>query len=385
MAKKVLIVSPVPTHPPHRGNRQRILQIARLFMDSGFTVELAVGRNTRISDEAKNFWMAIHSLINSPTWRPSKKNVTLDAWYPPGLGEEIAKIVEKNGVDIVLVNYIFHSKLLDHLPDNILKIIDTHDVFTDRKKIGQGNPFRGGFFSCSAKDEATYLERANAVFSINRDDSSYFRTICPTLRIFDIPFVYDRNEIGPQTPSFLRDASPSTPREFGLVMSANDLNLASLYRFIQAVDDVYGEFPPFTVKVAGDIDKIAFRFFPHRIFKFKRRWLRYIGTVEDIETFYSSVDVALVPVIDGSGMAIKFSEAIHFGVPTISTARGSRGHATTYPDHQLTGISELVARMGSLSPDNLMDTIEEGNSLISALISIIENQWGLFERFVESR
>lgn len=351
---KVLILSPVQTHPAHRGNRQRILQIARLFQTNGFETELAIGRNRKVTGEARAFWPVIHSLKHSPAWKPTRKNVPLDAWYRHGLGEEIAAIVTRRGVDVVLLNYIFHSKLLDSLPSEIVKIIDTHDVFTNRRDLHVGQRYTGGFFSCTADDEATYLRRAHLAIAISPNDTTKFRAAAPNLPVINIPFIAHRDQ---SENTVVSRASTAGKKTVGLALSGNDLNLASLHSLIAAVDDQFKGNPPFTLLVAGDIYSKLIRPLPHRIASFSRPWLRYLGRVDDIYRFYREVDVIVVPVTSGSGMAIKFSEAIASDAPVLSTSQGSRGHEVTHDLHRLESAGEIVRSLGTLDERTILELI----------------------------
>jgi hypothetical protein len=369
---KVLVVSPLATHPPHRGNRQRILQIARLLRESGFDVDLAIGRNRKINDEAEAFWPVIHRLKQSPRWKPTNKNVPLDTWYTPGLGEEIADIVELHKIDVVLLNYIFHSKLFDHLPPNVMKIIDTHDVFTNRRELYVEYRYTGGFFSCTSDDEATYLRRADVALSISPDDTSKFKGLVPELPIIDLPFLaHNGNPAGKGGFS----ARPSGKKTVGMVLSGNDLNVASLHSFIAAVDDQYGRTPPFNVLVVGDIHSRSIRLLPHRLPAFSRPWLRYVGQVRDIYSFYENVDVIAVPVIAGSGMAIKFSEAILADAPVISTANGSRGHQVTHELHRLDNNRELAKHLGSIDETVVKKLREAENEYQASAHATVQKGW----------
>lgn len=377
---KVLIVSPVATHPLYRGNRQRILQVARLFLDNGFDIELAIGRNRKLTDEAKEFWPVIHRLKHSPRWRPTSKNVPFDAWYTSGLGEEVAEIVKRQKIDVVLLNYIFHSKLLDYLPQHVVKIIDTHDVFTNRREFYVGYRYTGGFFSCTSEDEAAYLSRADVALSISPEDTRKFRELVPRMPIVDLPFVARKEETGAEATAI---DPPTQNRTVGIVLSANDLNLASLHSFIAAVDDQYGTTPPFDVVVAGDIYSRSIRILPYRIPSFSRSWLRYVGHVPDIHAFYESVHLIAVPVIAGSGMAIKFSEAILANTPVISTSHGSRGHHIWHELHQLRNNWDLVASLGTFTEEAARYVREAERDYQAAAEKAAAKGWSQMVRFVE--
>jgi hypothetical protein len=371
-AARVLIVSPVATHPTHRGNRQRILQIARLFQEDGFEIELAIGLNRKVTGEAKVFWPVIHRLKNSPRWKPTRKNVPLDAWYSEGLGEEIAEIVNRRGISVVVLSYIFHSKLFESLPDSVVKIIDTHDVFTDRRELYVGYRYAGGFFSCTSSDEATYLRRADLAISISPNDSKKLAALLPDRPLIDLPFVAHQDGGSRSSREKVLTAGKKT---VGIVLSGNDLNLASLHSFIVAVDDEFNGKPPFTVLVAGEIYSKSIRLFPNRIANFSRGWLRYLGPVEDIFRFYERVDLVAVPVIAGSGMAIKFSEAIFANTPVVSTVQGSRGHLVTHALHQLENNWEVVRKIGNLDEETIFELRGAGKEAHKKATNAAQEGW----------
>lgn len=378
--KKVLIVSPVATHPPYRGNRQRILQVANLFKNSGFDIELAIGSKRPLTQEAREFWPTIHQLKANPGWKPSHRAAALDSWYTPGLGEELARIVTEREIDVVLLNYVFHSRALQFLPESVVTVIDTHDVFTNRHEMYRGKKLAGGFFSCSAEDEATYLSRAHIALAITDQESQYFRSLQSASTVFHIPFVMPRTPLARNL-----DARTEGPKSFGMVLSANDLNLASLSDFIRQVDKRFGRTPPFRVHIAGGIDKLAYRYFPHRIPFFCRRWLTYRGEIYDIDDFYRSIDAVIVPMVAGSGMAIKFGEAVARGFPVISTAVGSRGHWTTQPYHTLTDNEGIVNFLLTLDWKQCSNLSVSSRLVHSRLQEITKLEWNKFSRFVRWR
>lgn len=255
-----------------------------------------------------------------------------------------------------MLTYVFHSKLFTFLPPKVLKVLDTQDVFSDRNSIGKNKKYSGGFFSCSLSDEATYLSRADHVIAISPDDEAHFQAITPSPTTL-IPFVGDGPKLQP------RSLSTNDMPIFGITMSANDLNLSSLSDFIHEVDMMWGRRPPFQVLVAGNIHLLACRLFPHRCLKFRRPWLTFLGSQASLADFYTSVHASIVPVIGGSGMAVKFAEAIGGGIPTVSTAMGSRGHRTAHPLHRLASNEELVATLGEVDQSVLDELRTAGTEL----------------------
>lgn len=350
--RKVLIVSPVATHPPFRGNRQRILQVANLFRDSGYEIELAIGWNRRIVSGARKFWPVIHRLRKAPRWRPTRRIVPFDGWYTPGLGEEVRELVLKSGIDIVVLNYIFHSKMMEHLPANVLRIIDTHDVFTNRHLMYESQEFSRGFFSCTELDEGLYLARADFVLSISRDDTEEFKRINRDVRVVDLPFFPP--QASRDTPKKWSSKNPGAldrPRIVGMVMTANDLNLDSLRQFIQVVDELVGPDLGFSVKVVGNVDLRAFRLFPWRARYFRRAWLEYLGECTDLEAFYDSVDMVVIPALYGTGQSVRFAEAVSRGLPIVSTGIASRGIPSLTDHQKFDNLGDLVLFLNSTCPE----------------------------------
>ena len=53
--------------------------------------------------------------------------------------------------------------------------------------------------------------------------------------------------------------------------------------------------------------------------------INFIGEVDDVSQYYVNSDVALVPLLEGSGTRLKILEAMSFGIPVVSTSIGAEG------------------------------------------------------------
>jgi glycosyltransferase involved in cell wall biosynthesis len=53
--------------------------------------------------------------------------------------------------------------------------------------------------------------------------------------------------------------------------------------------------------------------------------LVFTGSVADVKPFYEKAAVAIVPLLNGSGTRLKILEAMSFGLPVVSTAKGAEG------------------------------------------------------------
>lgn len=53
--------------------------------------------------------------------------------------------------------------------------------------------------------------------------------------------------------------------------------------------------------------------------------INFIGEVDDVEQYYYNSDLAIVPLLNGSGTRLKILEAMNLGVPVLSTSIGAEG------------------------------------------------------------
>src|SRR5690606_22546933 len=103
-------------------------------------------------------------------------NHSIDEWFDSTIGVHLKKI-NKNNYDVVIVEYVFFSKAFEYFDNNVLKVIDTHDVFTDRDKSFIENSQRPRWFYTNAKEEAKGLNRSDMIIAIHDKDKKYFDTI----------------------------------------------------------------------------------------------------------------------------------------------------------------------------------------------------------------
>ena len=92
-----------------------------------------------------------------------------------------------------------------------------------------------------------------------------------------------------------------------------------------------------------------------------------IGEVDDVSEYYANSDIALVPLLEGSGTRLKILEAMSFGIPVVSTSIGAEG--IDYSD----GKNILIANgeeaftktiIGTLTQEDLMELISKNGLLL---------------------
>lgn len=328
MNKKILVVSPVPSHPSNQGNAARILTLSGQLMQRGFVVDFFYysmeGITSQFRREMESFWNEFHFLPSLPLPEPSfARYWGVDDWCPDALCTAIAALHAKKRYDAVLVNYVWMSKVLAGLK-NTLKIIDTHDLFGDRHKVSIREGMEPRWFFTSMAEEERGFNRADLLLGIQNQETKNIatRVNVPAITIGHL-----------MEPHFLLTPPTEPPRfTFGYLGSGNPWNVRS----IQLLDEDLASGQNIDWLLAGGILKqpLALKSSPY-----------LLGFVKELKDFYSIVHCVINPMSGGTGLKIKTVEALSFGKPVIGTVDAFVGLPTRHPAHQLSSIADCAAMM----------------------------------------
>lgn len=346
---KVAFVSAFPVVPANEGARSRILQLTRavrslghevhfLFVDgtidaqfdrAGHEAEFGsdhlhlVSRregsvSTRLPGDlgfdigltAFRAVRKVHRLLG----RDSGFYNHLDEFYYPAIGRQVQDIQRRLGIDAVIVEYAFHSRAFLGLPNDVLRILDTHDSFADRHRafINTANKY-GYWFSVPPAVERRALRRADVVVAIQEEEEQTFRQL-----------------LGPEPPvvatvSHILDlggrVEDFTASDFLFLGSGNDANVISLKGFLQNIMPlVRTARPDIRLVLAGGIcGRIE-----------DGEGILKLGRVDNLKDAFTRAPLSINPITLGTGINIKLLDALAAGVATISTRTGARGLSERY-------------------------------------------------------
>lgn len=77
---------------------------------------------------------------------------------------------------------------------------------------------------------------------------------------------------------------------------------------------------PFKITIIGKLEN-----YDRYSFLKGSKEIDFIGTVESVNKYYHEADVSIVPLLSGSGIRLKITESLSFGVPVLSTRLGAEG------------------------------------------------------------
>src|ERR1035437_5259678 len=317
MDKKILIISPFPTHPPYSGNSRCILSYSEMLTEAGYNVYFfwisEYDTTKEIEEQMIDYWkdkLIIfkqnlgHRLIKVffryfRFYRMGYFKV--DDYYPFGIKKVLLRILLNNHFDCVIVNYIFLSKIFKYITDS-KKLLYTHDVFTNRYQI-TGNKW----FSVTANEESKALNRADAILAIQENEAVFSSYL--TNRIVISVYTF-----------FKLIETPFVGSKVLLYLAGNNYhNIEAITTFIDKVFRVLIPMhPEIKMLIGGSICKVINR-------SLGDDSIELIGEIKDSIDFYSLGDIFINPTLSGTGLKLKSFEAMAYGKVVISHPHNTSG------------------------------------------------------------
>ena len=401
----ILYFSPVPFEPVRHGNISTINQYVRRLMHKGHSVYFVYLDQSccSISDIA-----AMSSLVTKLEVLPCNRKVTpqknvqgydiFDSYYQDKLGEYIANFCKMYNIEAIICTYIWYSKLLEYVPKNVLKIIDTHDKMTDRHLALKENHIIDEMFSCTEEDEAKYLNRADIIWARRDEETEYFNKITNSNKAVTVTHF--------EPEKFLHKKYAKL-KTIGILASNNQVNYKMVCNFVGKLNKrmkkepidielmITGQvkimiLPPkkplrrlsnFYYKVLGRKDKIK----GEDAHLFYKDYINLTGPIDDIADFYNNVDLVLIPITFGTGINVKMVEAMAYGVPVISTECGIKGMDSTSEYHHCKDIDSLIDKIYEIckNPALLRELAQKSEECYTKFLDkAMENFDKTFERNV---
>jgi polysaccharide biosynthesis protein PslH len=318
----------VPTHPSTTGASARVRHMAEGLLSLGHEVHfLHLQQTLRTADTAmQGYWHerlhAFRSLSPASFISRGRRklvrlvgktfhlNLPVDSYFDPEAGRYMHSLLTSGGFDVVILSYVFYSRLFESTPGAVRKLIDTHDVFSDRFRLYREHGQANEFFSTGKAEEKKALDRSDGVLAIQEWDADHFRSL--TAR----PVVVVGHLAAP-----LADAPLAGPAESArallFVGGPMGINVHAITWFIDRVlPTVRRRVPDAELWLVGGIgSRIGSR----------AACVRRFGFVDALGDLYRRAAVVINPQQFGTGLSIKSVDALLHGRPLVTTGSGARG------------------------------------------------------------
>ena len=230
-------------------------------------------------------------------------------------------------------------KLFEFAPNHVYKILDTHDKFSERRQLLESQGIAPEFFYTTAEQEAIALDRADLVWAIKEQEAEFFRSISNT-PVITVPHIEPQRHI--QRKQLPADKDYLV---LGMIGGRNSINVRNTWAFLdKAIPRFRKYLAPIKIKLAGsmcaDLSELE-----------GKAGIELMGRVQDVEDFYTAIDIAVVPMTFSTGLKIKAVEALTTGLPLIAHKHALEGIPLTHPYHQCQSIEQIV--------ENCIDTAFE--------------------------
>lgn len=280
--------------------------------------------------------------------------------WSAALGPLVTRVAAQYRPDAVILEYIWATPAAAYLPTHTLKIIDTHDVFSDKKRLYDAGI--DPFFYCSESVERACLMRAEVIMAIQAQEARWFRQLVPERKVIVVPHAAD----------IVDSPSIGVDPVILFVGSAYPANLNGITRFAQDCwPRVLARRPEARLRIVGDVvDKIDIA-----IPSCDR-----VGRVPDLSPEYERAMIVINPVPLGTGLKIKSVEALCRGKVLVSTTSGVTG----IPEHDTGAFvvaDDWIAMAGKIC--NLLGDPAARRRIAAAGLALANRHFGMEVAFRE--
>ena len=269
----------------------------------------------------------------------TKKSYHVERFVSETFKSRLAEVLEKELFDVVQLEMLFMAPYVETIREHskAMIVLRAHNVeHKIWERVAKETKFflKRWYINHLAKTLKEYelnaLETVDGVAAITRKDAAYFRKYC-SKPVIDIPYGVYPEEF---TPKYEIEGKP----KFYHIGSMNWMpNEEGIRWFIEEV------LPKTIEKVPDFVYHLAGRNMPEWLTTLKNKHVDVIGEVPDAKAFVAENDVAIVPLLAGSGIRIKIIESMAMGKTVITTRVGAEG--ILYNEEVNLIIAENIAKM----------------------------------------
>jgi hypothetical protein len=365
---RILVISPMASHPPNQGNSLRLLAFNRELMARGARIDLVYYGMEGLTPDAeaamRAAWNDFIFVPSRPLGRQSYATYWgIDDWCSDALCDVVDRLAAERRYDAIIVNYTWMSRVLEFC-DVPVKVIDTHDMFADRRdKMAEAGLDPRWFFTSVAEERKAFA-RADVVIGIQHAESAliaerFAGRVMTVGHPLDLGFLLARSD-------------PDRPLPFGYFASGNPWNKRSAL----ALDAALAAHPYRNWAIAGTICDSGLRL---------RTAPLELGRLDHPRDFYDHVACVVNPMIGGTGLKIKTIEALSYGRPVIGTTAAFEGLRPAHPFHGFATAEALADGMQdyAASPSLADEVAGASRSLAVAYADEVAGQFDTLIDFIK--
>ena len=357
--RSVLVLSTTPPLPRDYGNRNRVHQTVSLFRRMEFAVSFLLYPIDRDwAEEIPGYYRQLVDSFDYFAIVPNSRKLhqrargyhhAIDDWWDDTIAQQLIWLFQRKNFDALFVNYTFLAKAFEYAPPGVVKILDTHDLFSGRRELFEKFGVAPEFFYTSPDREKLALDRADAVIAI-KDSEAVALEALTQRTVFSLPYWDDRSlkmRVDPDKPEAYHH---DRPLRLGFLGAHNSVNIVNFRRFLS----IFARFVvlyniPVEVIIAGNMCEGIPEDHP---------FVKKLGFLDDSAEFYRMVDAVVIPLEFSTGIKIKAAEALAWDVPVLATRDAFDGFRAYHPTQNaptLDALCEMIVAVayGEVPPHEL--------------------------------
>lgn len=294
----------------------------------------------------------------------SDKSYHVERFISEEFREKLIKILKKDRYDIVQLEMIYMAPYIETIRANskaliVLRAHNVEHLIWDR--IAKKTSFlpKKWYLNHLVRTLRDYelnaINKVDGIAAITYRDAAFFRgeTAVP---VIDIPFGVNPDDF---TPNYEVNKQPSLYHIGSMNWMPNE---EGIKWFLKKVWDKLQEREP-NIKL-----NLAGRHMPKWLMNLKKNNVKVWGEVPDAKEFIKDNDIAIVPLLSGSGIRIKIIESMAMGKTVITTMIGAEGIQYSEYNNIIiadnpTKIVETICRI-TKEPEELMRIGKNARKLI---------------------
>ena len=332
---KTLILCNKPPYPASEGGPMAMNSIITGLLEAGHQIKiLAVNSekyNVKESDIPEDYRRktGIELIDVDLSIRPlkaflnlfTKKSYHVERFISDDFKARLIEVLQNEQFDVVQLEMLYMAPYVQTIREHskAMIVLRAHNVehkIWERIAKETRSPFKRWYINHLAKTLKEYelnaLETVDGIAAITRKDAAFFRKYC-SKPIIDIPYGVYPEEF---TPKYEIEGHP----KFYHIGSMNWMPNEEGIRWF--IDEVL---PKTVEKVPTFVYHLAGRNMPEWLKELKNPNVEVVGEVPDAKEFVANHDVAIVPLLSGSGIRIKIIESMAMGKTVITTRVGAEG------------------------------------------------------------
>lgn len=268
---------------------------------------------SKYKEEDKN-----HNIIRKPTHR-GKINKAWDVlnghmFTSVSTENEVIDFVRKNQIDIV----VFERSMFGSLISKMKKVLDCQIwVFIEnierqyfKNKLIHRGPLYLLPYLCVSNSEKKSLEQADYIMTLTERDSELLKQCYDVSSDIILPMTF-RDKYNDQ-----RERQAGNVKQILFIGTMFPPNYDGIKWF---VEQVMPELQDYTLKIVG-------KNFEKKRTELERKNVQVIGTVDDLEEYYYSDSVMVMPIFYGDGMKVKTAESLMYGRTIFASDEALEGY-----------------------------------------------------------